>query len=102
METGECCVCGSWRQGDFVPSGYQREDGTIPHDNLVCRRCQREACLRLEVDWWLDRDRDGSKVARAGWSLFVPERDELGLFFYSVLELFNRELPASLAAISTE
>jgi hypothetical protein len=58
--------------------------------------------FRLEVDWWLDRDRDGSKVARAGWSLFVPERDELGLFFYSVLELFNRELPASLAAISTE
>ncbi len=69
MEVGECCVCGSWREGDFVPSAHQREDGTIPHDNLVCRRCQREACLRVEVDWWLDRDRDASKVLRAGWGL---------------------------------
>jgi hypothetical protein len=92
METGECCVCGSWREGDFVPSGYQREDGTIPHDNLVCRRCQRDACLRVEVDWWLDRDRNPSKVARAGWGLFVPERDEKGLFFYSVLELFSYDI----------
>jgi hypothetical protein len=88
MEIGECCICGSWREGDFFASGCKREDGTMPHDNLVCRRCQREACLRLKVDWWLDRDRDGSKVARAGWGLFVPERDEMGLFFYSVLALF--------------
>jgi hypothetical protein len=81
METGERCVYVSWREGDFFPSGYQREDGTMPHDNLVCRRCQREACLRLEVDWWLDRDRDGSKLASAGWGSSFPSAMKWGFSF---------------------
>ena len=63
MEIGECGVCGSWWGGDLFPSGNKREDGTTPHDNLVCLLCQREACIRCEVNWWLERDR---KVAAAG------------------------------------
>ena len=41
----ECGVCGSWTShGDFLPSGnYNPQTRTTPHDNFVCRKCQREA-----------------------------------------------------------
>jgi hypothetical protein len=54
VEFVECGVCGSGQLGDLFPSGTKREDGTTPHDNFVCLLCQREACIRCEVDWWLD------------------------------------------------
>ena len=63
MEFVECAVCGSGHLGNLFPSGNKREDGTTPHDNFVCLLCQREACIRCEVNWWLERDR---KVAAAG------------------------------------
>ncbi len=66
IEVGECGVCGSWWGGDWFPSGNKREDGTTPHDNLVCLLCQREARIQREVDWWLDGDERGRKVAVAG------------------------------------
>jgi len=52
--------------GDLFPSENKREDGTTPHDNLVCVLCQREARVRREVDWWLDGYELGGKVAVAG------------------------------------
>jgi len=42
MEGGECGVCGSWLRGDLFPSGNKRQDGTTPHQNFVCARCQRD------------------------------------------------------------
>jgi len=63
MESGQCGACGSRHLGDLFPSGNKREDGTTPHDNFVCLLCQREACIRCEVNWWLERDR---KIAAAG------------------------------------
>jgi len=36
------------------------------HDNLVCLLSQREARIQREVDWWLDGDERGRKVAVAG------------------------------------
>jgi hypothetical protein len=65
MEIGQCCVCGSGYLGDLFPSGNDREDGTTAHDNFVCLLCQREVRIRLEVEWWLDRDGSGPKVAPA-------------------------------------
>jgi hypothetical protein len=56
MEFVECGVCGRGHLGDLFPSGKKQEDGTTPHDNFVCLLCQREARIRSEVDWWLDRD----------------------------------------------
>jgi len=43
MAIGECGVCGEWRSGNAFPSGNKRTDGTTPHDNFVCWRCQQEA-----------------------------------------------------------
>ena len=42
MEVEECGVCGSWSRGDLFPSANKREDGTMPYENFVCARCQRE------------------------------------------------------------
>ncbi len=66
VEVGECGVCGRWWGGDSFPSANKQEDGTTPHDNLVCLLCQREARVRLEVDWWLDCTSPVEKVAVAG------------------------------------
>ena len=68
IEIGECGVCGSWWGGDLFPSGNKREDGTTPHDNLVCLLCQREASVRGEVDWWLDYMQSPDVVANQGQS----------------------------------
>jgi len=65
MEIGQCGVCEGGHLGDLFPSGNNREDGTTPHDNFVCLLCQREARIRLEVGWWLDRDGSEPKVAPA-------------------------------------
>jgi hypothetical protein len=73
MEFVECCVCGSGHLGDLFPSGNKREDGTTPHDNFVCLLCQREACIRCEVDWWLDWYERGRKVAAPSPELFAAD-----------------------------
>ena len=49
-QIGECGVCGNWGQGDALPSGDTRSDGTTPHDNFVCWRCQREARELREIN----------------------------------------------------
>ncbi len=59
------CLWKGWG-GDSFPSANKQEDGTTPHDNLVCLLCQREARVRLEVDWWLDCTSPVEKVAVAG------------------------------------
>ena len=52
---GECGVCGNWGQGDALPSGNRGGDGTTPHDNFVCWRCQREVRELGEMNRALDQ-----------------------------------------------
>ena len=49
-QIGECGVCGIWRQGNALPSGNRCDDGTTPHDNFVCWRCQGEARKLREMN----------------------------------------------------
>jgi hypothetical protein len=66
MEVGKCGVCGSWRRGDLFPSGNEREDGTTPHDNFVCARCQRDVREVLEIERALDEYEKGRGRMQAG------------------------------------
>jgi len=54
MEVRECGVCGSWRRGDLFPSENKREDGTMPYENFVCARCQRDVREWREIERALD------------------------------------------------
>jgi hypothetical protein len=54
MEVGECRICGSWRGGDLFPSENKREDGTMPYENFVCVRCQRDVREWREIERALD------------------------------------------------
>jgi hypothetical protein len=49
-EIAECCVCGRWGHGGWLPSG-ERNPRTreTPCDNFVCDRCQEEARVLREV-----------------------------------------------------
>ena len=44
-EIKQCGLCARWtHEGDDMPSGNRDpRTGETPHDNFVCRRCQREA-----------------------------------------------------------
>ncbi len=68
MEVGECGVCGSWRRGDLFPSENKREDGTMPYENFVCARCQRDVREWREIERALDEVRKASSET-AGWSV---------------------------------
>ena len=50
----------------FVSKWAQAGRWQDAHDNLVCLLCQRETRIQREVDWWLDGDERGRKVAVAG------------------------------------
>ena len=68
MEVGECGVCGSWRRGDLFPSENKREDGTMPYENFVCARCQRDVREWREIERAPDEVRKASSET-AGWSV---------------------------------
>ena len=44
-EIKQCGLCARWtHDGEDLPSGNRDpRTGQTPHDNFVCRRCQREA-----------------------------------------------------------
>ena len=66
MESGQCGACGSRHLGDLFPSGNEREDGTTPHDNFVCARCQRDVREVREIERALDETEKGRGRMQAG------------------------------------
>jgi len=66
MEVRECGVCGRWRRGDLFPSENKREDGTMPYENFVCARCQRDVREWREIERALDEYEKGRRRLQAG------------------------------------